>query len=342
MNSAHVRRHPVTHVRLLCGIGILVVLVLVVCGVDVVALVAVSGAIVAGNWLVAPVVVQRIMRTRVVPNDGHGYLALPGSAQERVGRIVARRCAAAGVSLVRLEFVDIDEPNAFTYGRSARAPRLVVTTGLVSRLSDDELDAVICHELGHIHHRDVVLLTLLSVIPALCYLAARALIDMEAGDVDGDGDGDGDDDEGGLVILAVGFFVLYAVTEVLLLGVSRSREYDADVWASDQMGRAEPLVSALITVTHAAEATRGAWRPASSTSMVHALALVDPTRRDVEAASRATSEGGDRQHLVDDADPRRWYHDLLATHPPLSLRVRALHTYEALRHVRCVPPSGRT
>ena len=121
---------------------------------------------------------------------------------------------------------------------------MVLTTGLVRRLSDDELDAVICHELGHIHHRDVVLMTLLSLIPAMCYFAARALMTM---------DDDSDDDEGDLLIFVLGFLVLYAVTELLLLAVSRSREYDADRWAFDQMGNAEPLVSALIVVTHAAD-----------------------------------------------------------------------------------------
>jgi Zn-dependent protease with chaperone function len=162
---------------------------------------------------------------------------------------------------------------------------------------------------------------------------------------------DSDDDEGGLVILVVGILVLYAVTEMLLLAVGRSREYDADRWAFEQIGHAEPLVGALIVVTHAADEAdaaverrraelaglprkerrkaRRALRPASSTAMVRALALAHPTRTDSNVALRAMSPADYRQYLRDDADRRRWYHDLFATHPPLSLRVRALSTHGA-------------
>jgi Zn-dependent protease with chaperone function len=123
---------------------------------------------------------------------------------------------------------------------------VVVTTGALALLSDDELDAVVCHELGHIKHRDVTVQTVLALVPAFLYLVARVLLSTSSDD---------DDDDGGLAIFALAFFVLYALSELAMLAFSRAREYAADRWACELSGDGEALAGALLRI-EAASASR--------------------------------------------------------------------------------------
>ena len=88
-------------------------------------------------------------------HDGNGYVAT-NALERRLAPIVTRRCADAGLPLVKVGIVDDGMPTAFTFGRSPWSARLWVSSGLFERLDEDELDAVVCHELGHVKHWDGV------------------------------------------------------------------------------------------------------------------------------------------------------------------------------------------
>lgn len=68
--------------------------------------------------------------------------------------MLAHQCDLAGVPRVRLRVIDDGTPNAFTFGRTQRDARIYVSRGLLERLNDDELEAVIAHEVGHVAQRD--------------------------------------------------------------------------------------------------------------------------------------------------------------------------------------------
>ena len=74
-----------------------------------------------GEWVVAPWVVGWVLRPRTIPHDGSRYLTDTRSSDDRVGRIVASRCASAGLPLVRLGVIETEAANAFTYGRTRRS-----------------------------------------------------------------------------------------------------------------------------------------------------------------------------------------------------------------------------
>ena len=112
-------------------------------------------------------------------------------------------------------------PNAFAFGRTRRDGRVCVTPAIMRLLSNDELKAVIGHEIAHIKHRDMAVITLLSAIPLILYWIAWGI--MFRGAFGGRRDGGGY-----AVLIGLGALVLYFITNLLVLYGSRIREYYAD------------------------------------------------------------------------------------------------------------------
>lgn len=112
-------------------------------------------------------------------------------------------------------------PNAFAFGRTHRDGRVCVTPAILRLLNKDELRAVIGHEMSHIKHRDMMVITLLSAIPMIMYWLAWSL--MFRGAFGGRRDGGGY-----TVLVGLGAFALYFITNLLVLYGSRVREYYAD------------------------------------------------------------------------------------------------------------------
>src|SRR4029077_10293817 len=158
------------------------------------------------QYAINPLIIQWLVPASVIDHDGTKYLT-----DHPVGELVARRCRDAGVPLVKLGIVDDGNPNAFTFGRTPRDARMWITRGLLERLDERELDAVVSHEVGHVKHWDFAVMTLAAVIPMVLYLVF--LVTRR--------------ERGGAVAVAVGAYIAYWISYFTLLALSRAREYAA-------------------------------------------------------------------------------------------------------------------
>ncbi|MGH9070135.1 MAG: zinc metalloprotease HtpX [Acidimicrobiales bacterium] len=172
--------------------------------------------------------------------------------------VVDRLCALANMPKPRVAIADVDMPNAFATGRNPKAAVLCATTGLMRRLEEPELEAVLAHELSHVAHRDVAVMTLASFLGMAAGLLTRVgmysgLFGGFGGNRDNRGGGGmGGGGQAGAFMAIVGISALvYAVSFLLTRALSRYRELSADRSGATLTGRPMTLASALVKVTGA-------------------------------------------------------------------------------------------
>ena len=165
----------------------------------------------------------------------------------RLHGIVDRLCALADMPKPRVAIADTDLPNAFATGRNADHAVLCVTTGLMKRLTPEELEGVIAHEMSHVAHKDVQVMTAASFLAIIAALLIRIAF---YGELFGGGRRSNDSNAGiiMLALMAVSI-VVYAISFLLIRLLSRYRELAADRSGALLTGRPSALKSALIKVS---------------------------------------------------------------------------------------------
>ena len=172
--------------------------------------------------------------------------------------IIDRICALADMPKPRVAIAQSGMPNAFATGRNSKNAVVVVTTGLLSKLDDKELEGVLAHEMSHVAHKDVVVMTIASFVGIIAALLVRFAFYGELFGGGGRGRGGGNNNNGGalpilLIVMAVGV-VTYAISFLLIRLLSRYRELAADRAGALLTGQPSALASALQKVSGAMSA----------------------------------------------------------------------------------------
>jgi heat shock protein HtpX len=154
----------------------------------------------------------------------------------------------SGIPMPRLATVPNNTPNAFTFGRTTRSATLALHEGLLRQLNKDEVKGVIAHELGHIKHKDYIVMTVLSALPLIAYYIAQ--ITLYAGAFSGGRRNNKDNSGAALIIIGVISFVVYFVTFLIVMRLSRLREHYADAYSAYVTGSPKELESALAKITY--------------------------------------------------------------------------------------------
>ena len=211
-------------------------------GIALIAIVLAGGFAIGSLFYSDKIALRTAGAVEVSPNDGDMARKLHG--------IVDRVCALADMPKPRVAIANSPMPNAFATGRNADKAVLCVTTGLMSKLENDaELEGVIAHEMSHVAHKDVQVMTIASFLAIVAALLIRIAF---YGELFGGGRGRGNNNQNAalvmLALMAVSI-VVYAVSFLLIRLLSRYRELAADRSGALLTGQPSALKAALIKVT---------------------------------------------------------------------------------------------
>ncbi len=277
-----------------------------------------SLVLVGVQYLTGPWLVSALMRVKYVSEQEEPEL------HQMIGELAAR----AGIPKPGVGISQISIPNAFAFGRSQSDGRVCVTQGLRDLLRMDELKAVVGHEISHLKHRDMLVITLLSVIPLVFYWLAQNFIWGRAG---------GDRRRNGTLI-GIGAMMVYYFSNLLVLYGSRIREYYADEGSVSLGNSPGQLASALYKLVFASSrlgATAGGREEVRHLSGMKAFFLNDISRswkevrelRDLDTASNGTLNQSEFLSLkfkeVKLGTAEKVF-ELLTTHPNVMKRLKHL------------------
>ncbi|HEX4217120.1 MAG TPA: zinc metalloprotease HtpX [Acidimicrobiales bacterium] len=183
-----------------------------------------------------------------------GHIVTAQQAPELHG-VIDRLCALADMKKPRVAIADTDVPNAFATGRSPNNAVVCATAGLMRRLDEPELEAVLAHELSHVAHRDVAVMTIASFLGVVAGLVTRIMFWTGMMGGFGGNNRGGNNNSGGdqaamveMMVLLVSVAV-YAISFLLTRALSRYRELAADRSGALLTGQPSVLASALVKVT---------------------------------------------------------------------------------------------
>lgn len=193
--------------------------------------------------------IQFLISPSIVRWSTHLQYLQPGENSWLEGA-VSKLAQQAGVKMPRLAIVPDRTPNAFVFGNSSSNMTLAVNQGLLEQLKEDEIQGVLAHELGHVRHKDSIIMTFMSAIPLVAYVIVRMTFGFGYYGGMG-GRRRGDRDGAGYVILAgMLALVVYFVAQLLVLRLSRLRESYADAFSGYLTGAPRELESALARITY--------------------------------------------------------------------------------------------
>jgi len=248
---------------------------------------------------------------QVLWSTGAREVTAPQTFEEKqLVDVVEEMAVATGLPKPKVYVIDDPDPNAFTTGRDPASACIAATTGLLAVLNREELQAVVAHEMGHVRNFDVRLMTLIAALVGVIVVLSNGMGRLLRG---GGGrglgllGGRGRKASGPLLIAALIVFVLWVITlilapfisRIMAMAVSRDREYLADATGAELTRNPGALASALQKIeTHEAPTTH------IKEGAAH-LCIADPLGRDVNLKEGRLA-------------------DLLATHPPMAMRITRL------------------
>lgn len=245
------------------------------------------------QWYIGPIIIKWISGAKEVsPQEAPELHA----ALERIAK-------ESGIPKPKLYIVNSDIPNAFAFGRGKNDSGVAIHVGLLKRLNKQEVEAVIAHEVGHIKHNDVIIMTIASVIPVLLYYLAIAFLS-------------GRDDRPNPIAVFVGGLLARLLGQLVVLWLSREREYYADAHSASIMKDSMPLARALVKITYNIPAS--SENQSMSTLYVGEHGFVSEnlintiTKNDPNALAKAIENEPDTPF------------EIISTHPSLKKRIKAL------------------
>jgi heat shock protein HtpX len=268
------------------------------------------------QWLMSPYLVGWIYKVKEMPQNEN----------LQVHQMVSDLSRKSGISAPKLMLSQIPLPNAFAYGSPLTGSRVAVTQGLLKNLDDGEVEAVIGHELGHLKHRDVQVMMVVSFLPALFYYIGYSL--MLSGMFGG---GQRKNEGGGNnALFGIAFMAFSWVLTLFTLYLSRLREYYADRHSAQIVENgAQKLSTGLVTIVQESKHPTSQKDQQKSSSSYKALFIADPECANSDSAELHANRITNKQDLLRETLAKQptsvdKFAEIFSTHPNIIRRLKAL------------------
>lgn len=277
------------------------------------------------QYLIGPVIVRASTKLQYLKKGENPWL-------ERTVKQLADKSA---IPMPQLAIVPDKTPNAFVFGRTSSDATLAVHEGLLQNLNESEVTGVIGHELGHIKHKDYIVMTVLSALPLLAYIIARTTWQVAWFSGGGSRKNEGQM-RAALFIIGIISYVVYIVALLFVMRLSRLREHYADAYSAYVTSSPHSLESALAKITYGLSLSPNAPNGA------RAFYIGDPSQAKQEVSqiiSKKDEYDLDHDGVLDEHEleiamekeaQSTWktINSWFSTHPPTFRRIQLLHQIE--------------
>lgn len=247
---------------------------------------------------------------------------IPDYMNDFIGEV----CAQHNMKLPKVGYIDDGAPNAFTYGRTKNDARIILTRGIFEILDEEEAKAVVGHELGHAVHHDILIMTIAQLVPMVLYAVYQASMSYKSSSSSSSDSSKGESAAKAIGLLA---YIFYIISQYIILWLSRTREYMADVFSAEVTKDPNALASALVEIGFGLSTKAEKRKKGNAMANPTTLGISDRPSSMAMAISSYT-DGAFSKESIKNAmkwdlwNPWATIYELNSTHPLISKRIQAL------------------
>ncbi len=208
----------------------IIILAAILTGFPVLYAIIISIVIIVIQFLISPFITDITMRWFYKAKFDH-------EIPEYLKNFINEVCQKENMKTPRIGYIDDGAPNAFTYGHTKNDARIVITRGIFELLSEEEVKSVVGHELGHAVHYDMLFMTVAQLVPLILYAIYEICVKDRS-----------DNSKGGGQLVGLIAYILYVISNYVILWLSRTREYYADSFSIEATRNPNSLASALVKI----------------------------------------------------------------------------------------------
>lgn len=242
-----------------------------------------------------------------------------------LNNFVKELCEQHKMKFPKFGYIDDGAPNAFTYGRTKNDARIVLTRGIFELLSEEEVKAVVAHEMGHIVHYDMAFMTAAQLIPLVLYYIYEVCIESSKRTRNRNSKNDKESAAAAVGLIA---YVLYLISQYIILWLSRTREYYADSYSVESTKNPNALAQALVKIGYGLT-LKTTKEGKMSAAKSNALGIFDSATAKSLVVSSSSNGTVSRDTIKNAMKWEMWnkwakWYELNSTHPLISKRLLAI------------------